>query len=909
MGWALLGLVVSVYGLFVLGLPVYLWLQAKRLARIEARLVELEIGLEEARVDRFEARAATPPVVRGREEESPIVGDPEPVEETIARPPAAAPPAGPPPREEAARPAAPGTVPPSPGPPPPAAPSAAPSAARGPLADLLDTARGWLLGGNTVARVGVLVLLVGVAFFLRYSLEQGWIPPELRLIAGAVGGFLLVGVGWRLRARRRGYALVLQGGGLGLVYLTVFAAVALYEVLAAGPGLILLVVLVALGGALAVLESARSLATLAAIGGFLAPVLLPGEGSHVVLFAYYAVLNLGVLGVAWFRAWRELNLVGFVATFGLAALWGHRFYGPEHFATTEPFLVLFFLQYLAVPVLFAWRRRVELRAAVDGTLVFGLPLVAFGLQSRLVEGREYGLAISALVAGLLYVVVAAVLWRRARPQIRPLVESFVALAVAFGTVAIPLAVDGRWTGAAWALEGAALLWTGARQRRLLARLSAVAVQIAAGVSFALEGAGAPSEVPLFDAGTWSAVMIGVAGLFSAWTLASAGGSVRSEERSGRWLLLVWGLGWWLAAGLREIEAHAGSFDLGALLVFLAATAGVFGLLRRRAGWRDAGLVALTLLPVLLALAPLVWLSNSHRAPTSHGGGVGWLAAVVVQLGLLRGLEGRVPRRWLAAEHAGTLWLLLFLAGWEASWAVARLDVGGAWLALAWVVVAMVAVATVPSLAARGGWPVGRFPRAYTGLGLGVVVLALGLWSLTAAFVAGSPRPLPYLPLANPLELGQALAVLLTIRWLARPGVEVATNRAYWAAALVGFAALNGAVARAAHWLRGVPWDLDAVWGSAFVQTTLSIVWTLTALAVMVAATRLGRRVAWIAGATLLGAVVVKLALVDLADTGTVARIVSFVGVGLLMLVAGYLSPMPPADNQSNETAVSEESSS
>ena len=77
MGWALLGLVVSVYGLFVLGLPVYLWLQAKRLARIEARLVELEIGLEEARVDRFEARAATPPVVRGREEESPIVGDPE----------------------------------------------------------------------------------------------------------------------------------------------------------------------------------------------------------------------------------------------------------------------------------------------------------------------------------------------------------------------------------------------------------------------------------------------------------------------------------------------------------------------------------------------------------------------------------------------------------------------------------------------------------------------------------------------------------------------------------------------------------------------------------------------------------------------------------------------------------------
>jgi uncharacterized membrane protein len=113
----------------------------------------------------------------------------------------------------------------------------------------------------------------------------------------------------------------------------------------------------------------------------------------------------------------------------------------------------------------------------------------------------------------------------------------------------------------------------------------------------------------------------------------------------------------------------------------------------------------------------------------------------------------------------------------------------------------------------------------------------------------------------------------------------------WAAA--AFVALNGAVARAVHFWAGVDFEAPALWGSPFYQTTVSITWTLLALAVMVVATHRRHRGSWIAGATLLGAVVVKLFLVDLAGIGTVARIVSFVVVGLLTLAIGYLSPLPP----------------
>jgi uncharacterized membrane protein len=81
--------------------------------------------------------------------------------------------------------------------------------------------------------------------------------------------------------------------------------------------------------------------------------------------------------------------------------------------------------------------------------------------------------------------------------------------------------------------------------------------------------------------------------------------------------------------------------------------------------------------------------------------------------------------------------------------------------------------------------------------------------------------------------------------------------------------------------------------SQLVQASLSVFWALLALAAMVFATRTARRPIWIVGAVLMGVVVAKLFLVDLGTVGTVERIVSFIAVGVLMLVIGYFSPVPP----------------
>src|SRR6185437_570631 len=131
----------------------------------------------------------------------------------------------------------------------------------------------------------------------------------------------------------------LQGGGVGILYLTTFAVLRLYPVLSPAAALAILVVLAVFSAALAVLQDSQAFALLGVTGGFLAPILAStGEGSHVVLFSYYAVLNASILAIAWYKAWQPLNLAVFVFTFLIATAWGVLHYQSELFASTQPFL-------------------------------------------------------------------------------------------------------------------------------------------------------------------------------------------------------------------------------------------------------------------------------------------------------------------------------------------------------------------------------------------------------------------------------------------------------------------------------------------------------------------------------------------------------------------------------------------
>ena len=759
--------------------------------------------------------------------------------------------------------------------------------------DWFNAARAWLFGGNTVVRLGVVILFFGVAFFLGYVAERGLLPVEFRLSGAATAGAALLVIGWRLRKARRDYALALQGGGAGIVYLTVFAAANFYDLIGASAGLGIMVVLVVLTSVLAVTQNARSLAVLASLGGFLGPVLISREGSHVALFSYYAALDFGIVAVAWFRAWRVLNLLGFVFTFIIGAMWGSAFYKAEHFATMQPFLALFFILFAAIPVLSARRQAPRLTGYVDGTLVFGVPLAAYVLQHRLASGFEYGPAFSALAFSVFYAIAAGTLHWRGRRSMPLLVQSFAALAVAFGTLAIPLAFDGRWTSAAWALEGAALVWVGARQARRLAVLSGLALQLLAGLA---SSGGPPADgLPVLNIVYLGGLLLSLSGLFSARMLHRTVGHERTYARLSV-AAFVWGTLWWFGAGAAEISRHLASFDEhSATLVFVAVSFVASGWLRTRLNWKHLAYPPQLLLPAMLIFT-VAWLSMAP-SPLARWGSVAWPGAFVALYWLLRHLEADW-RRTAPIWHRAALWLATFFVSWETYWRIGQLmPGGGAWSFVIWALTPAAVVWSLTTFGSRLEWPVLRFREAYLGTGQIPLALFVAGWVLIAATHRGDPDPLGYVPILNPVELVQIFVLGFLLWWSSAGAVRITGDGRWGVLGLLAFATLNGIIARATHFLADVPFRPDALWPSAGYQTTLSIAWTAAAFTVMFSATRLAWRRAWWAGAALLAAVVIKLFTVDLADIGTVARIVSFSVVGGLILVLGYVSPLPPREGR------------
>lgn len=808
---------------------------------------------------------------------------------------------------------------------------------------LVARARDWLLGGNTIVRLGLVVLFVGLAFLANYAAQAGLLPIELRLAAIAAVGVALLVAGFRSRLARPGFGLALQGGGVAVIYLTLFAAARLFAVAPLVAALALMVAVCALGCALALLQQSQALALTAFAGGFAAPLLVGQEGgSALALFGYFTVLNLAILFIAQRRSWRLLNLLGFFATFGIGALWGATGYRPADYWTAQAFLVVSVLIYVATAVLYTRRTPGPLGNVVDATLLFGPALAGFGLQAALVADRDYGAAFAALGFAAIYLGTVA-LTRRRPESLRLMHEAMIAIAVGFVTLAVPLALGARWTSAVWALEGAGAFFVGMRQARWLPRLFGLLLQAVAALLFLASFGMDPAAPPFVNADFVGGALIAGALLLTAWWLRQPlphGGTraartfADAEALLGPALFLAgFGFAWAAFAGegwrfaRRPVDGggsliSAQTARLVAMLAFAALAWTAQGM-ARRLGWPVAGWPARVTLPALAAglLASLA--SGGHVL--HHPDWMIWLAAVALHLHALyradQDASSGASRSLLTAMHVGGVWLAVgFVADmlwlgvdrarlWDSSWA------GVVFLVAVTAVLAALTLRAAPALRAGATprrWPLDRHAAAYAWMAAAPVAALTFAGALATAFAAsGRADPLPFVPLLNPVDLAVALAIAVLALW--RRAVLAAEPPLPGASALAGpvgvavlaglaFVAVNTAWLRAAHHLLGVAWRPDALLASFAVQTGLAILWTLLALALMVAAHRRGLRTLWLTGAGLLGLTVAKLLLVDLGNAGGAERVVTFIAVGALMLLIGYLAPLPPRTTHAADAA-------
>ena len=815
--------------------------------------------------------------------------------------------------------------------PPSAAPGRAQEHPSDPVSWLVNWVKQWVTTGNAPVKVGVLVSLVGVGLLLREAHRRGIIELtiEVRLAAVAVFGLVLLAVGWRQRRSRPVYGVSLQGGGVAVLYVTTYASFVVYDIVGAIPAAAAVVVVTAGAGVLAVLQDSRVLAVLGIIGGFLAPVLTYSRpDDHVYVFSFFLVLNAAILGVAWFKTWPELNLLGFAFTFGLTFFWLADRYEQDEWVSTQPFIALFMLMYMGMPALFAAREAPDLKGAFGGSrapdvpfvrgawtapLVFGTPFAGLGMQQLAIGHTEYGLAISAAalaaVQGLL-----ALASRRLGADRHQLAEAYTGLGVAFIAIAVPLALDTYFTSTVWAAQGLVLVWLGCRRDRLLALTGGAVLQVLAAVSFSQHlGESLPyadDAWPVANQHFLGALLLAVAGSASGWLF-----SRRPQRGDGDealvWTGFAWGVVWWLVGGVMEIvQQLPDSSHLSALLGFTAGSFAVGPLAARRLRWRQLESVGLLILPTTALMLVLSLLSQSH--PLDEWGWAAWPPALAMHYLFLRRRESAFPQL-SAGLHVGGFWIVAALAAAEVDWQVDRVA-EGVW-PLAATTSTVLALAAVTMAARRGpAWPVAAHWRTYLLACAGPLLLVLTVVVLGAALSHdGDPQPLLFLPVVNPLGvlIGLQLAALLAWRGLARtqedhPVRDLVAVR--WAPALAGAGVVLATVETArtvSHWL-DVPWKLDALWDTTELQTSLSILWAVIGLSGMVAGVRMARRAVWAAGASWMAVVVVKLFLVDLSSLTALGRVVSFIVVGVLLLIVGYLAPAPPAA-PADESDASDES--
>lgn len=738
---------------------------------------------------------------------------------------------------------------------------------------------------NWPIKLGMLLLLVGLGSAYRYLVENGYlnVSIEIRLLGVAAAALAALAFGWSKRIEKRSFALSVQGGALGALLLTCYAALRLYDLLPAPLAFGLMLAVVATGVLLAVLQDAMWLAVFAALGGFAAPILAStGQGSHVQLFSYFLLLNGGVLAIALYKGWRPLNLLGAIATFGIGLSWGFKFYKPEFFDSVEPFLIAFFLIYVAITVVYTLRHG-EGVPVLDGILVFGVPLAAFGSQAGLLADDHETLGISAFVVSLIYGGLAYYL--KNRPVAELLQRCFVLLAATFLTIATPLYFQASWTSALWAIEGAGVLWLGLRQQRWLPQLLGLGLQAFAWVAYVAGFDAATSDPVLLNGQFSGALLLAVGALACSLLLERAGSRFRST------LLFIAGLIWWAFCALHEIDTHAApGFQIALLIAWLGLTQLLASLLRDNLAWPRMVFPA----QLILAATPVWVLIGEAQAGDLFSDGRGLAFAFYALASLLSMHVLRTP--WagrLGSCHALWLFGVTLAISLQARDLLPPLSGDGlhsAMLALPFVALFAGLHFKLDGLA----WPLHREFALWRESLANLLAWLLGIALLLSCAQRGDAPPLSFIPIFNPLELTQLLTFGLLYVHMQRQSADArdALRLPILALAFVLFTTL--ALRMTLHWFEPGNDSLLSVAFTRNGQAALSIVWSIMGCGAMLLGNARGRRQVWISGAVLMAIVLLKMLVVDRKHLGELAGIVAMLGVGGLLAAVGYFAPAPPA---------------
>jgi len=343
------------------------------------------------------------------------------------------------------------------------APSPAPAPVPAPLPQPTETQEE--ASARWLGWVGAIMLILGISFFLKYAFDNNWVGPIGQVAIGIIAGLVLVTLGQKFREKYLKYSDLLFGAGISILYLAIYAGFAFFDpvVIPQTLAFILMVLVTMLSMVIAIMGGTINIAVLGVLGGFLTPVLLStGSNEIVTLSLYMLVLNLGVLGVSWFKKWIQLSYLAFLGTVLLFGGWMGRWYwtNPDgQLWITFFFLTLFFAVFLANSIVHHFSRQEN---STKGDLVL-LVLNAMGYfavtYTILAPKYDEVLGFFALVLAVIYLCVAYVTYASSKHD-RILNLTLPGIAVVFLSLAVPLQLSGYFITIAWLTEALVLVYVG-----------------------------------------------------------------------------------------------------------------------------------------------------------------------------------------------------------------------------------------------------------------------------------------------------------------------------------------------------------------------------------------------------------------------------------------------------------------
>ncbi|SHF91958.1 Predicted membrane protein [Bacteroides faecichinchillae] len=357
------------------------------------------------------------------------------------------------------------------------------------------------IGENLFGKIGILIFVIGVGFFVKYAIDKDWINEIFRTILGFLTGAALLAVAARLQKKYRTFSSLLAGGAFAVFYLTVAIAFHYYHLFSQTLAFIILVGVTVFMSVLSTIYDRRELAIISLVGGFLAPFIVSsGEGSYMVLFTYLSILNLGMFWLSVYKKWGELPVVSFVFTYlvmGIYLLTGYDYNSTVVSGHLFLFATLFYFIFL-LPILSILQvetkkmSKVLVFAVITNNFVY-LLLGILLLQHMELPFKSEGLL--SLFIAIVNLVLVIWLWKSKKDS-RYLFYTMLGLVLTFVSITVPLQLDGNLITLCWASEMVLLLWLYAKSKiRVYERGTFILVCLTL-ISFLVDVFKAPIDDPI-----------------------------------------------------------------------------------------------------------------------------------------------------------------------------------------------------------------------------------------------------------------------------------------------------------------------------------------------------------------------------------------------------------------------------